>query len=150
MPIEKLIHRPARALPATASCVEGAELMREENIGTVVVARNGEPLGIVTDRDLAVRVVAEHRNPAAVSLGDIMSPYPVFLSSKRSLDDAIATMRDLGVRRLLVVDDHGQLEGVLSLDDILMVFARQLGELGETIQRELLLREEPKRGQSKS
>lgn len=149
MPIEKLIRRPARTLPATANCVEGAELMREENIGTVVIAQNGEPLGIVTDRDLAVRVVAEHRDAAAVPLGDIMSPYPIFLSSKRSLDDAIVTMRDLGVRRLLVVDDHGKLEGVLSFDDILMVFARQLGELGEMIQRELLLGEEPKRSRPK-
>jgi CBS domain-containing protein len=53
------------------------------------------------------------------------------------LDDAVATMRDLGVRRLPIVDEHGHLEGMLSMDDILATIGRQLGQLGEAIQREI-------------
>jgi predicted transcriptional regulator len=68
-----------------------------------------------------------------------MSPNPVFISVRRNLDEAIATMRDLGVRRLPVVDENGHLEGIVSLDDILMRIARQVGQLGECVQRELEL-----------
>jgi CBS domain-containing protein len=135
--IESLIRRPVMTLPASASCVAAARLMRDENIGSVVVADTREPLGVVTDRDLAIRVLAEARNPEDVRLEEVMSPYPVFLSIRRSLDDAITTMRDLGVRRLPVVDEHGHLEGIVSMDDILALIARQLGRLGEAVQREI-------------
>jgi CBS domain-containing protein len=135
--IESLIRRPVKTLPASASCVAAARLMRDENIGSVVVADAREPLGVVTDRDLAIRVLAEARNPEDVRLEEVMSPYPVFLSIRRSLDDAITTMRDLGVRRLPVVDDHGHLEGIVSMDDILALIGRQLGRLGEAVQREI-------------
>ena len=135
--IETLIRKPVQTLPPGASCVAAATLMRDANIGSVVVASDGEPLGVVTDRDLAIRVLAEARNPAAVPLQEVMSPYPIFLSVQRSLDDAITTMRDLGVRRLPVVDEHGHLAGIICMDDILATIARQVGHLGEAVRREI-------------
>lgn len=135
--IESLVRRPVKTLPPLASCVDAARLMRDANIGSVVVADDREPLGVITDRDLTLRVLAEGRDPTAVRIRDVMSPYPVFLSIRRSLDEAIVTMRDLGVRRLPVVDEHGHLEGIVAMDDILAVIARQLGQLGEAVQREI-------------
>jgi CBS domain-containing protein len=135
--IESLVRRPVKTLPASASCLDAARLMRDANIGSVVVADDKEPLGVITDRDLTLRVLAEARNPASLPIREVMSPYPVFLSIRRSLDDAIVTMRDLGVRRLPVVDEHGHLEGIVSMDDILAIIARQLGQLGEAVQREI-------------
>lgn len=137
-PLKPLL-RPVRALGPDETCLDAAQLMRTENIGSVVIARDGEPLGLVTDRDLVMRVLADSQDPAAVRLSEIMSPHPIFISSTRSLDEAIAIMRDLGVRRLPVVDEGGHLEGIVSLDDILMCIARQVGRLGECVQRELEL-----------
>jgi CBS domain-containing protein len=111
--------------------------MRSSNIGSIIVARDGAPLGVLTDRDLAIRVIAEARNPADVRVDEVMSPYPIYLSSRRTLDEAIQTMRDLGVRRLPVVDAAGRLEGIVSMDDILAQLARQIGQLGEAVQREI-------------
>ena len=111
--------------------------MRRNNVGSVIVARDGEPIGVVTDRDLALRIVAEARDAAVVRVEQVMSPEPIFLSVRRSLDDAIATMRDLGVRRLPVINDKSQLVGIISMDDVLTHIARQIGQLSEAIQREL-------------
>jgi CBS domain-containing protein len=137
MSLEELIRRPVHALPPSADCATCAELMRDRDIGSVVVAEDNKPLGIVTDRDLVTRVMAAAKDPRATLLGDVMSRYPAFLSVERSLDEAVRTMRDLGVRRIPVVSAEGFLSGMLSLDDALMVIARQVGELGEAVRMEL-------------
>lgn len=133
MSLDSIIQRPARTLPPGATCAEAAQVMRDDNIGSIIVARGKEPLGIVTDRDLAVRVVAEGRLPADVNVESVMSMHPAFLAKQRTLDDVITTMRQLGVRRLPVVDESGNLEGILSLDDVLILLARQLSDLAEAV-----------------
>lgn len=111
--------------------------MRDKNIGAVVIAQADEPLGIVTDRDLVIRVLAEDRPPQEIELGSIMSTHPAFLARHRTLDDAIAAMRQYRIRRLPVVDESGNLDGILSLDDLLMLLGRQFGEIGEAVREEL-------------
>jgi CBS domain-containing protein len=135
----KPLVKPVKTLAPGETCQQAARLMRSENIGSVVVARDGEPLGLVTDRDLAMRVLADAQDPTVLRVEEVMSPQPIFISERRSLDDAIATMRDIGVRRLPVVDQVGQLQGIVSLDDILAHIARQIGQVGEAVQRELEL-----------
>lgn len=135
----KSLVKPVQTLPPNATCFDAARLMRRENIGSVVVARNGELLGLVTDRDLAMRVIADAQEPSVLRLDEVMSPHPISISTRRGLDDAIATMRDLGVRRLPVVGDTGHLQGIVSLDDILTHIAGQIGQLGKAVQRELEL-----------
>jgi CBS domain-containing protein len=76
--------------------------MSQENVGSIVVVSNGAPEGIVTDRDLVTRVMAENGDPSRVFLHEVMSRYTAFLSMRRTLDEVIATMRDLGVRRIPV------------------------------------------------
>jgi CBS domain-containing protein len=133
MSIESLLRRPVCTLPPDAPCREAAQVMRDENVGSVVVAEEGHPLGIVTDRDLAVRVIAAGRAPEKTPLRDVMSGDPVFLARERGLDQVFATMRQQHVRRIPVVDAEGRLEGVLALDDLLPLLADQLGELAEAI-----------------
>jgi CBS domain-containing protein len=135
--LEHLIQGPPKTMAPSASCVDAAQLMRDARIGAVIVEENGVPQGIVTDRDLAIRLIAEQREPEKVQLRDIMSRHPIFVSKARSLDDAITTMRDLGIRRLPIVDEHGRLEGMLTMEDVLMLMAQQLGRLGGVIRTEL-------------
>jgi CBS domain-containing protein len=110
--------------------------MAEENIGAVVVADAGRPLGVVTDRDIVVRVVAHGQDPERVQIQEVMSGQPVFLSHERGLDEVIACMRDLAIRRVPIVDEEGQLEGLVSMDDLLMLLAEQLGGLAQAIRKE--------------
>lgn len=137
MPIESLLRRPVCLLPAEATCRETAQLLRDEGVGCVVVAEDERPLGIVTDRDLVVRVMAAGLDPGKTLLRDVMSGDPIFLAGERSVDQVIATMREQCVRRIPVVDAEGRLEGVLALDDLLLLLAGQLGDLAETIRSEL-------------
>jgi CBS domain-containing protein len=137
MPVERLLRRPVTTLPPDATCAEAARVMRDENIGCVVVAEEGRPLGVVTDRDLVVRAMAASEDPDKLLLRNVMSGEPVFLGGGRGLDQVLATMRDQGVRRLPIVDDAGQLEGLVSLDDLVVLLSEQLGTLGETVRREL-------------
>lgn len=135
MSLDELIRRSPETLPPSATCAAAARLMREANVGTVVVADGAKPLGLVTDRDLAVRVVAEGRDPEAVRLEEVMSGEPIFLSERRSLTSVISVMRDLAIRRVMVVDDAGDLIGVIALDDLVMRTADQLGGLAEAIRK---------------
>lgn len=137
MPIQALLERPVETLPPDATCTEAADRMRKANVGAIVVADAGRPLGVVTDRDIALRVVADGRDPARTELREIMSGEPIFLSEGRSLAELIAIMRDLAVRRVPVVDADGQLEGLLSLDDLVILLSDQLADLSQTIRREI-------------
>jgi CBS domain-containing protein len=137
MKIGDLIRKPAQTLLPDASCEEAAALMRDENVGSVVVADGGKPAGVVTDRDIVVRVVAAGGDPARTPVRDAMSDTPVFVARSRTVGEAISYMRDMGIRRVPVVDDEGTLHGVVSLDDLLLALADQLGGLAEAVRKEI-------------
>jgi len=137
MSLDELIQRAPETLPPEASCARAARLMRDANVGAVVVAEGAKPLGLVTDRDLAVRVIAEGRDAHAVPVCEIMSGDPIFLSGRRGVASVIAVMRDLAIRRVMVVDDEGSLVGVVAMDDLLMKLAVELGGLAEAIRKEV-------------
>lgn len=144
MSIEPLIHRPVETLPATASCAAAAALMRDRNIGSVIVTEDDDrPLGVVTDRDLAVRVIAEGRDGTRLTVREIMSTYPVFVHRERSLEDVVRAMRDMAVRRMPVIDHLGRIDGMISMDDVVMYLARQLEGVSEAIATELATHQEP-------
>src|SRR5512136_159993 len=137
MSIESLLRRPLQTLPPDAPCREAAQLLRDEGIGCVVVSEDERPLGIVTDRDLVVRVMASGLDPDKTPIRDVMSGAPVFLADERGIDQVVATMRQERIRRIPIVDAGGRLEGVVTLDDLLPLLARQLGDLADAIRGEL-------------
>ncbi len=102
---------------ATAPALDAARAMRDGDVGAIVVLDGGDLYGIVTDRDVAIRLVAERRDPATTTVGDIASREPTAIDSDRSEEDAVALMRERALRRLPVVED-GQPVGILSLGDL--------------------------------
>jgi CBS domain-containing protein len=104
-------------IAATASVREAARVMQAENIGTVIVLEQGTPVGIVTDRDIVVRALAEGRDAAATSLGEICSRDLVTVSPATSIEQALALMREKALRRLLVIE-HQEPVGIVSLADL--------------------------------
>jgi CBS domain-containing protein len=136
MSIESLLSRPVSTLSSKATCAEAARRMRRQNIGSVVIEEDGAPVGIVTDRDLAVRIVAEELDPSQITVARIMSPFPAFLTPQRDLRSALDVMVQMGVRRLPAVNSKGRVIGIISLDDILIELAGQLGKVQELLQVE--------------
>jgi CBS domain-containing protein len=137
MSIEELIRRDVQTIRPEASCTEAARRMRDGNVGCLVVADHEEvPVGIVTDRDLALRVLADRGDPDQ-PVRDVMTRDPIFLSESASLREVIATMRELGFRRMIVVDDAKCLCGILTLDDLVMHLADTFANLARAIRNEL-------------
>jgi CBS domain-containing protein len=133
----------------TASALELAQLMRNAHVGDVVVVDqpNGEriPVGIVTDRDLAVGVMALEADPALVKAGDLMGPALITAGEANDVYEIAELMRFRGVRRIPVVDEHGGLVGIVTLDDLLKVIGDEIAFLGRVIAREELQERESRR-----
>jgi CBS domain-containing protein len=119
---------------------DAARLMREHHVGDLVVldGRKGErtPVGIVTDRDLVIEVIAAGVRPEDLTVGDVMSEELVTAREEEGLPDVIKRMRSKGVRRVPVVDSAGALVGILSVDDVIELFAEQVTDLAKLIARE--------------
>ena len=116
-----------------AGIQELAQLMRDGHVGDVVVVDRGEagavPVGIVTDRDLVVRVLANGLNVDAVTAGDLMAEPLTSVFHSEGVYDAISHMRSRGIRRLPVVDAHGVLLGVVTMDDIAAHLVAELADV---------------------
>ncbi len=107
-------------IDVTAPVADAAQIMRDYNIGDVLVMMSDGSLGgIITDRDLAIRVLAPGYDPHALKVGDVLSDGVRSIGSDQPVTDAVAMMRDHAIRRLPVVDD-GRLMGVVSLGDLAM------------------------------
>lgn len=117
--------------PETTALVV-AQLMRRHHIGAlVVVAAGGEnqPVGIVTDRDLVLELMAEGLDPAIFTAGDIMSVDLIVASPDMDAMDAVQLMKTHRLRRLVMVDDSGQLVGIATMEDVLELLTRELANL---------------------
>ena len=107
-------------MDADATVAEAAQMMREENIGDVLVVEGDEedrPCGILTDRDIVVRVLAEGLDPTKTRIGDICSRKLTTVSADQSVDHALRVMQAKAIRRLPVEKD-GQMIGMLTIGDI--------------------------------
>jgi CBS domain-containing protein len=104
-------------LPSETTLAEAASTMREQDIGDVVVADGPSLTGLVTDRDIVVRAVADRRDPSSTTLGEIVSRDLVTVRPDDSVHSAALLMRDRAVRRILVCDDNG-LVGIVSIGDL--------------------------------
>lgn len=114
--ISELMASPI-TIPATATLADAARTMRDANIGDVVVADGERPLGVLTDRDIVVRAVAEGRAPEQTPASELCSGEVVTVGPEDDVSQAVRTMREKAVRRLPVVAD-GRLVGVVSLGDL--------------------------------
>ena len=100
------------------SVVEAARIMKQEDAGVVPVTENGRLTGMVTDRDIAIRVVAEGKDPESTPVREVASTHLVTVDPQQDLDEALRLMAQHKVRRLPVVEEDGRLVGVLAQADV--------------------------------
>lgn len=141
MTIGDICNRSVVVARRNETIVDAAKRMRMSHVGAVVVvdARNGRnvPVGVVTDRDIVISVVAgdpDHVNYLLV--GDLMSSDLVTAHEQDTIDEALKLMEVHGVRRLPIVDMEGALVGILTLDDVLQYLTEQQSELVALVARE--------------
>lgn len=114
-----------------------AQRMHARNVGTLVVLNSRkEPVGIVTDRDLAVRVLARGLDPIETTVSRIMTRDLETVTEATAIEDALRVMRSGPVRRIPVVDDKGRLAGLLSLDDVLRLLSEEFQSIGRLLREE--------------
>jgi CBS domain-containing protein len=109
--------KSVQTLQTNATVAEAARVMRDGHIGDIVVTNGKVPIGIVTDRDVVVRVVAEGKSPEATVVGDICTPEILALEPSASVGDAVRLMTEQKIRRVPVVK-NGEAIGILSLGDL--------------------------------
>ena len=140
MPVGEICNREVVTAERSMVVTEAARLMRAHHVGDLVVveAQQGgnSPVGIVTDRDIVVEVVAAGVNPEALNVSDIMGPDLATVHENEGLFEAMRYMRDKGVRRMPVVDGSGGLVGILTLDDLLELLAEEMTEMAKLVSHE--------------
>ena len=134
MPVENL----ARSDVVTASRDESIEniasMMDDHSVGSVVIADGDEPVGIVTDRDLTVEVIGAGESPDGVTAEDVMSSDLCTIEPDEGFYRATELMSEHGIRRLPVVDTSGQLEGIITVDDLNELLADEHQQLASVVQ----------------
>ena len=139
--IASICNRAVAFTTREATIAAAAKLMRHGHVGSLVVVEqmNGGkriPVGMVTDRDIIVEVVATGLDPATITVGDIMAREIVVGRESDSVLETLEIMRFKGVRRLPTVDGDGQLVGIVTVDDLLEILAEELNELAKIVARE--------------
>jgi CBS domain-containing protein len=137
--VAKMVRDAMTANPRTASpaqsLADAAQIMQSEDVGAVPVVEDGRLVGVLTDRDIAIRAVAEGVDVKTLNVGDVASREPVTVEPGQDLDEALALMARHQVRRLPVVDD-GQLVGILAQADVAIeVKEKKAGEVLEEISK---------------
>lgn len=124
-----------------ATLARCARLMHDEHVGSVIVVdrehKEFRPIGIVTDRDIVLEAVAQSLDPATLTAGDVMVRTLGCVSEEDDVIDALARMRELGVRRVPVTAGDGQLAGIVALDDMISVLVEQLTGVVDVFAAEL-------------
>lgn len=140
MSVGEICNRDVVIAEKSLSVAEAARLMRSYHVGDLVVVEEKggrrHPVGIVTDRDIVLEVVAADINPDAPTVGEIMGPQLVVVRESEGVFESIRYMRAKGVRRIPVVDAEGSLLGIVTLDDLLGLLAEELTELAKLVSRE--------------
>jgi predicted transcriptional regulator len=140
MTVNTVCNHNVATIDAHQGIVNAATRMREEHVGDLIVTadRDGRsvPIGILTDRDIVVGVVAKRIVPDTITVGDAMTTELLAVRDSDAIESALHEMRRFGVRRAPVVGADGELVGVLSIDDVVEHLARQLGHLADVIRTE--------------
>lgn len=131
MKIAKIMHAPAEWVEADTPVAELARRMKDGDIGAVPVGKDDRLIGMVTDRDLTLRVLGEGLDPAVTTAEQVMSPGIVWCLTTQTVEDALHMMEQKKIRRLPVIDEKKRLVGMLSIGDIADAMPRQL--VGEVV-----------------
>jgi CBS domain-containing protein len=140
MPIGELCNRAVVFATRKTTITEAAQLMRQYHVGDLVVMDLVKdkriPVGIVTDRDIVIEIIGESLSVDDFTVGDIMSQQLISVPETAGVIETIRLMRANGIRRIPVINEKGGLAGIISVDDMMDLLAKELTELAKVAPRE--------------
>ncbi|GAB6075475.1 CBS domain-containing protein [Desulfurobacterium crinifex] len=128
MPVKDLIQRKVVTIEPDDTVMLAAQRMKDKMVGSLVVLDGDKPAGIITDRDIAIRVVGAGKDPTT-PVREVMTRDPITIRDDASFFDLTKAFREAAVRRLIVVDKDGKLVGLISIDDILELLTTEFANL---------------------
>lgn len=140
MSIGKLFKREVITAPRDMSVNDAAKLMKKNKIGDIVVINDesgGVPVGIFTDRDITVKIVAEEVDPRSLCVGDAMSEELLILKEHFGIREAVDLMCAKGIRRAPITNPDGKITGIVSIDDLILLLADELGSIAKLINKQI-------------
>jgi len=140
MPVGEICVREVAVADRAMTIQEAAQLMRQQHVGNVIVVDRLDgksiPVGIVTDRDIVVSVVATKLDAAIFTVGDLAMQKLTTCQEDEGVLECIQKMRRKGIRRMPVVDREGKLAGIVTVDDVIQLLAEEMNGIGKLIARE--------------
>ena len=140
MKIGEICQRAVACIDNTADLSAAAQMMRERHVGFLIVYRAGDelrrPIGVLTDRDIVIEVLAKQVAADALTVEDVMTRQPVIANEGEELADVLQGMRMAGIRRVPVVDARGALLGVLAIDDVFEVMTNFMCDIIGSVKNE--------------
>ena len=118
MKVKEIMSSPCEKIDSSSSICEASELMRSSDVGVLPVEKSGRIVGIVTDRDIVVRGIAQHLNPEKTSISKVMSSDVTWCYEDDDVEDVVKKLEEKQIHRLLVLNSDEQPVGILSLSDI--------------------------------
>lgn len=140
MSIAALARTTVVTITEESDLVAAARVMRENHVGLLVVTGSagdaGKPIGVLTDRDVVIAVVARESDARQLRVGDVMTRAPLTIARTASVGEALQRMREMGLRRMPVTDAAGRLVGLVTLDDLIDHLAGLLADVAGAIRNE--------------
>ena len=134
MSLARFCRKTVAVIQPTQSVAEAAEQLRDRHVGALVVVEGAlRPVGMLTDRDIVTRVVAERKDARAVPVSDVMSPRLAVAHVDDTLDQTLFAFKKQGVRRLPIVDELGRMVGLVSIDDVLVLLSAELDQTAAAV-----------------
>ena len=136
MSLQNYCRKPLIKVAPETNITEACHLMEQNNIGCLVAEKDGKLCGIVTDRDIALRVAGAKRDPDKTTVKDIMTPDPIRISADKNLQQLTAMMHAYHVRRVSIVNGFDTALGIVTLDDLIAQLGDEMSEIGKAISEE--------------
>ena len=133
MSLENFCRKPVVKIIPETNVAEACRVMEEKNIGCLIVENDGKLCGIITDRDIALKVAGALRDPQKTTVKDIMTTDPIRISVDKDLRHLTSLMHAFHVRRVPIVNGHNTIVGIITLDDIIALIANEMSEIGKAI-----------------
>jgi CBS domain-containing protein len=136
MSLQNYCQKAVVRISPEANIIEACQLMEQNNIGCLITEREGKLCGIITDRDIALRVTGAKRDPDKTKVKDIMTPDPIRISVDKDLHNVTALMHAYHVRRVPIVNGFDTTLGIVTLDDLIAQLSGDMSEIGKAISEE--------------
>jgi CBS domain-containing protein len=136
MSLRNFCRKPTVKISPEKTIWEACQMMKDNEVGCLIVENNGKLCGILTDRDIALKVTGEEKEPRATKVADVMTPDPVRISINQDLQHLTSLMHAFYVRRVPVVDGYDTTLGIVTLDDLIALLGDEMSEIGKAISEE--------------